>query len=102
MLHLLILTIWFTRRDYASTDLCDLLFLFPLLFILQALLLLPGDHLCEAVVIGAGLGVLCGGDLWVIVDDDNAYRWQRRRKKKQARHLKSVFSWDSRIVIERE
>lgn len=58
-----------------SPDLCDLLFLFPLLLILQALLLLPGDHLREAIVVGAGLGVLCGCDLWVIIDDDDTYKW---------------------------
>lgn len=88
----------------ASTDLCNLLFLFPLLLILQALLLLPGDHLREAIVIGAGLGVLCGGDLWVIVDDDDTYGWQKDTKKvsETFNNQCSAETQSERIIFERE
>lgn len=36
-------------------------------------MLLTGNHLCEAVVIGARLWVLCGSHLWVVIDDHNTY-----------------------------
>lgn len=53
--------------------LSSLLFLFPLLFILQPFLLLARDNFGEAVIVGAGLRVLRRGDLRVVVDDHNTY-----------------------------
>lgn len=55
------------------SHLSSLLFLFPLLFILQAFLLLARDDFCEAIVVGAGLQVLRRGNLRVVVNDDNTY-----------------------------